>query len=67
MANMRISVEITEAQRHQLEEASRQLGVPIEQLASAAIGDLLAHDQSDFDSVISRILEKNRELYRRLA
>ena len=64
---MKISVELTEAQREQLEAVANQLGVSPEQLAAAALQDLLAHDQSDFDDTISRVLKKNGELYRRLA
>jgi len=45
---MKISIEITEAQKHQLEELARRFGLPAEQLASVAIQDLLTHDQAEF-------------------
>jgi|GraSoiStandDraft_16_1057320.scaffolds.fasta_scaffold2119778_2 DNA-binding MarR family transcriptional regulator len=64
---MKILVELTETQREQLEAFANQLGVSAEELAAAALQDLLAHDQSDFDDTVSRVLKKNSELYRRLA
>jgi len=64
---MKISVELTEAQREQLEAVANQLGVSAEELAAAVLQDLLAHDQSDFDDTVGRVLKKNSELYRRLA
>jgi hypothetical protein len=44
-----------------------RLGVEPEQLALAAVADLIAAEGPDFDSAAQRVLEKNRELYRRLA
>jgi hypothetical protein len=54
-----------EAER--LQEEARRLGVTAERLAGAAIADLFAREQDDFESVAAKVLEKNRELYRRLA
>jgi hypothetical protein len=64
---MKISIEITEAQKHQLEELARRFGLPAEQLASVAIQDLLTHDQAEFEAIVERILQKNAELYKRLS
>ena len=36
-------------------------------LARAALTDLLATPDPDFESTARRVLDKNRELYRRLA
>jgi len=36
-------------------------------LAAAAVRDLLARQSADFDVAAQRVLEKNQELYRRLA
>jgi hypothetical protein len=41
--------------------------VPPEALVSAAVRDLLAQASTDFERVADRIVDKNRELYRRLA
>ncbi len=35
--------------------------------AAAAVLDLLAHQSADFDAASQRVLDKNQELYRRLA
>jgi hypothetical protein len=50
-----------------LQEVADRLKVPPEQLVSAAVRDLLAHAESDFERVATRVVEKNRELYKRLA
>lgn len=64
---MNISVRITEAQRKRLEEAAQRLRIPVEELAAAAVRDLLAQPEPDFEAVASRVMEKNRELYDRLS
>lgn len=64
---MKISVEITDPQEQALAEAARRLNVPPDELAAAAVRDLLARPGPEFESATSRVLEKNRELYRRLA
>jgi hypothetical protein len=50
-----------------LAEEAKRLGVRVEDLAAAAVQDLLAQPDPTFQEAASRVLEKNRELYRRLA
>ena len=64
---MNISVKITDAQRRRLEETAKRLNIPIEELAAAAVRDLLAQPEPDFEDAASRVVEKNRELYDRLS
>lgn len=64
---MKISVEITGSQEQALTEAARRLNVPPNELAAAAVRDLIAQPGPEFERAASRVLEKNRELYRRLA
>jgi hypothetical protein len=64
---MKITVDVTADQERQLQEVARRLSIPVHELAAAAVRDLLAHGSDDFDRVASRVLEKNSELYRRLA
>jgi len=64
---MKFSVEMTGIEEQQLSETARRLNVPEEDLALAAVRDLLAHRQADFDRGAAHVLAKNRELYRRLA
>ena len=64
---MKLAIELSDRQAERLREAATRLGVEPEQLALAAIADLIAAEGPDFDSAAQRVLEKNRELYRRLA
>ena len=64
---MKVSVELSPADTERLQEQANRLGVSPERLAHAAISDLLARERDDFESAARRVLEKNRELYRRLA
>jgi len=64
---MKLSVEVTGIEEQQLAEAARRLNVPEEDLALAAVRDLFAQREADFDRAAAHVLAKNRELYRRLA
>ena len=64
---MKIAIELTTTQTERLKAIAADLGVDAEELAQAAVADLVSANAADFDSAASRVLEKNRELYRRLA
>jgi len=64
---MKLSIELSPADTKRLAEEAGRLGVTPERLAHAAVSDLLAREQEDFAAAARYILEKNRELYRRLA
>jgi hypothetical protein len=64
---MKVAIELPPVQAAQLEAEVRRLGVPAEELARAALTDLLAAPDAAFQAAASRILERNAELYRRLA
>jgi len=64
---MKIAIELSAAQTERLEEIAASLGVNAEELAQAAVADLVSAGADDFEAVASRVLQKNRELYRRLA
>lgn len=64
---MTISLQLPADAERRLAEAATRLNVPVQDLAAAAIRDLLTQPAADFEAAASRILEKNRELYRRLA
>lgn len=64
---MKLSVEIPDEQAEQLKEAADRLGVRVEQLARAAIADLTARQAADFEAASTYVLQKNKELYRRLS
>jgi len=64
---MKVAIELPPAQAAQLEAEAKRLGVPTEELARAAVTDLLAAPDVAFQEAAARILAKNHELYRRLA
>ena len=63
---MSISLNLTEAQQQQLAELAARLNLSVEQLAEAAVRDLLNRPDDEFEAAVKRVLEKNEELYRRL-
>ena len=64
---MTLNLELDEQLVGRLEGIARRLNVSVNDLAKAAINDLLAKPDSDFERAAARVLEKNAELYRRLA
>lgn len=65
--SMTLHLNLDKQQALKLNELSQRLKVPVDQLAHAAINELLAKPDSDFERAVSRLLEKNAELYKRLA
>lgn len=64
---MNLLVEIPDEQASELRKLAERLGVPLEQLARAALADLAGQQAADFQDAAARVLAKNVELYRRLA
>ncbi len=64
---MTLNIELDARQAQRLQDVAQRLNVPVSELAKAAINDLLAKPESDFERAASRVLEKNAELYKRLA
>ena len=64
---MTLNLEIDAQQLQRLEEAARKLNVTVYDLAKAAINDLLAKPDIDFERASERVLTKNADLYKRLA
>ena len=64
---MKVAIELPPAQAAQLEAEAKRLGVAAEELARAAVSDLLAAPDTAFQEAVTRVLAKNHELYRRLA
>ena len=63
---MKLAIQLSEAQEQRLAEIASRLNVPAASLAEAAVRELVAESESDFDQLAERLLEKNRELYERL-
>ena len=64
---MKLSIDLSPAQAERLRLEAERLGLTPEDLARAAIADLLATTGEDFRAAAERVLKKNEELYRRLA
>jgi hypothetical protein len=64
---VKIAIELSGAQETRLRERAKSLGVAPEELARAAVADLLTNPDDDFTAAAEHVLEKNAELYRRLA
>ena len=65
--DMKITLEINGTRGEQLAELARRLNLGPEEIATAAVEDLLAQPEADFREAATRVLEKNQELYRRLS
>jgi hypothetical protein len=64
---MKLSIDLSPAQADRLRLEAERLGLTPEDLARAAVADLLATTGEDFKAAADRVLKKNAELYRRLA
>jgi hypothetical protein len=64
---MKLTIDLSPAQAERLRQEAERLGLAPEDLARAAVADLLGTPDSEFNSVAERVLRKNEELYRRLA
>jgi antitoxin FitA len=64
---MTISVELSAAEAELLNDTAVRLGVRPEELARAALTEALSADKEEFRRAAKFVLEKNVDLYRRLA
>lgn len=64
---MKIAIELSPSQAERLRERAKGLGVSPEEVARAAVSDFLASPDDTFRTVAELVLERNAELYRRLA
>ncbi len=64
---MKLSLDLTDTQNEKLDLAAKRLGIRPEELAKAALNDLLDQPQEDFEAATQHVLNKNKELYRRLS
>ena len=64
---MSIVLQLDEEQSRRLEAKASELKVDPQELAKAAINDLVSRPAADFERAARFVLEKNQELYRRLS
>ncbi len=62
-----ITITLPDEQVEKLKEMARQVGIAPEELLRANVGEWLTHARPDFAQAVDYVLEKNAELYRRLA
>jgi hypothetical protein len=64
---MKLVIELPAPQGEKLRDEAKRLGLTPEDLARAALADLLGTPDEDFHRAAARVLRKNEELYKRLA
>ena len=64
---MKVAFELPPTQADRLRTEAARLGLLPDDLARAALTDLLATPDAEFQAVAARVVAKNRELYKRLA
>ncbi len=64
---MHFAIELPPAQADKLRAEAQRLGLSPEDLARAALTDLLSTPDAEFQDVARRVLTKNQDLYKRLA
>ena len=62
-----INIPLSEPRLEQLRSLAQQNGVSPEELARATLEGWLAQPREDYSAAVRYVLEKNAELYRRLA
>lgn len=62
-----ITIRLSDEQSLKLREAATRFGLSPEDLVRVSLEDLLARPEEDFSAAVERVLNKNDELYRRLA
>ena len=64
---MKLDIELSPAEEQRLRQEAERLKITPEELARAAVADLLSERDQDFKVAAERVFEKYSELYRRLA
>ena len=64
---MKVAFELSDNQAEKLQQLADRLGIQPSELARAAVADLLATRDEDSRAALERVLQKNAELYKRLA
>lgn len=62
-----ITIALPDERMHALQAAAARLGISPEDLVRVSVEELLARPDEEFERAANYVLEKNAELYRRLA
>jgi hypothetical protein len=61
-----LEIHLSDELASRVERAAKERGVSVEQLLQASVEETMQRD-AQFESVVTRVLDKNAELYRRLS
>ena len=64
---MKLAIELPPAQADKLRAEAERLGLTPEELARAALNDVLSTPDPEFQDVARRVVTKNKDPYKRLA
>lgn len=62
-----VLVSLSDEEMRRLEELSKREGLTVEQMVKLGIHDFISQPDEAFHASAKRVMEKNAELYRRLA
>jgi antitoxin FitA len=62
-----ITVTLSEDRLQKLQDLAKQFNIPMEELLRVSFEELVARPQEDFQKALEYILDKNKDLYQRLA
>jgi hypothetical protein len=62
-----ITITLPDERLNRLERRAADLGITVEELVELSVDELLAKTDEAFEQAVNRVLEKNRDLYERLA
>jgi len=62
-----VTVTLSEDRFQKLQDLAKQFNIPVEQLLRVSFEELAMRPQEDFQKALEYVLEKNKELYKRLA
>jgi antitoxin FitA len=62
-----ITVTLSEDRLQKLQELASQFRIAPEELLRVSVEELITRPQADFQKALAYVLEKNKELYKRLA
>jgi hypothetical protein len=63
--DVKLAIDLSAAEAELLQERARALGIDPQELARAAVADVLSAPPDDFRALAEALLERNAELYRR--
>lgn len=62
-----ITLTLEDEKMQQLKKKAENYGLKLEQFVTASLEDLISQPEPEFSNAVRKILEKNKELYKRLA